>query len=522
MYLHGLISSHMNTNFQDYNQQQNWLFPPSIEELIPADHPVRVVNGLIEQLDLTLLIKEYSREGKPSYHPKMMLKVMVYAYMDNTYSSRKIEKAMRENINFMWLSAQQVADHNTIARFRSKKLKTIFKDIFKQVVLLLAEEGLITLKEVFTDGTKIESLAGRYTFVWGNAIKTRKEKMTEQLEAMWEYAQSIADEEDSDPTPPDFKKIDKEKVEKTAREIEKIIGKNPKATSKAKAKLRYIQKNFSRNLDKYREQEEILAGRGSYSKTDPDATFMRMKDDHMQNGQLKPGYNVQVSSESQFVIHYTLHQSTNDLGTLRPHLEAFEYLYEFLPQQLTADAGYGSEENYGLLEQKEIETYVKYNTFDKEQGILKSKRKKKNEDFHRDKLYYDHQQDQYICPMGQHMKKIGERKRKTKSGHQQTSSIYSAQNCQGCPLRGVCFRAKGNRIVERNHALERHKEKVRENLLSEIGELKRKQRTADVEPVFAHIKSNRNFKRFTHIGIEKAELEFGLHALAHNLRKKSA
>lgn len=231
---------------------------------------------------------------------------------------------------------------------------------------------------------------------------------------------------------------------------------------------------------------------------------------------------MQVSSESQFVIHYTLHQTTNDLNTLKIHLNAFENLYKFLPQQLTADAGYGSQENYEFLEQKQIDTYVKYNTFDKEQGILKSKRKKINEDFHRDNLFYNEELDQYTCPMGQVMEKIGERKRKTKSGYLQTSSAYSAQNCQGCPLRGTCFKAKGNRVVERNHALEKHKEKVRKNLLSEIGEIKRKQRTADIEPVFAHIKSNRNFKRFTHKGIDKAELEFGLHALAHNLRKKSA
>ena len=133
----------MRIKFKDYNQQQNWLFPPSIEELIPEDHPVRVVNGVIEQLDLEPLIIAYSKDGQPSYHPKMMLKVMVYAYMDNTYSSRKIEKAMRENINFMWLVNNQVADHNTIARFRSQKLKGVFKDIFKQVALLLAEEGFI-------------------------------------------------------------------------------------------------------------------------------------------------------------------------------------------------------------------------------------------------------------------------------------------------------------------------------------------------------------------------------------------
>ena len=124
--------------------------------------------------------------------------------------------------------------------------------------------------------------------------------------------------------------------------------------------------------------------------------------------------------------------------------------------------------------------------------------------------------------MGQPMDKIGQKNRKTKTGHIQTSSLYQAKNCNACPLRGTCFKAKGNRIVERNHNLERHKEKIRKNLLSEIGERKRKQRTADVEPVFAHIKSNRNFKRFTHYGIEKCELEFGLHALAHNMRKKSA
>lgn len=511
----------MSNKFKEYNQQQNWLLPPSIEELIPEDHPVRIVNGVIEHLDIQPLIKAYSKDGQPSYHPKMMLKVMVYAYMDNTYSSRKIEKAMRENINFMWLSNRQVADHNTIARFRSNKLKDVFKDIFKQVVLLLAEEGLVTLKEVYTDGTKIESVAGRYTFVWGNAIKTRKEKMMKQLEEMWEYAQSIADDEDRDPTPPDFKKVEKEKVEQTARKINKILKGNDKASSKAKAKARYIEKNFASNLEKYEQQEKLLGKRSSYSKTDPDATFMRMKEDHMKNGQLKPGYNVQISSEDQFIINYTLHQDTNDIHTLKPHLEHHEYLYQELPQALTADAGYGSQENYELLSNKGIQSYVKFNTFDKEQNT-NGKKKNQKKPFERDRLYYNEKEDHYICPMGQKMEKISEHTKTTKSGYKQTFSKYRAQNCIGCPIRGACFKGKNNRIVERNHNLEHYKQKARENLLSEIGEIKRRKRTADVEPVFAHIKSNRNFKRFTHRGLDKVELEFGLHALAHNIRKKSA
>ncbi|MCP1302244.1 transposase, partial [Chryseobacterium sp. S0630] len=222
---------------------------------------------------------------------------MVFAYMENIYSSRKIEKAMRENVLFMWLSNMNIADHNTIARFRSQKLQTAFKDVFTQVILLLAEEGLITLKQIYTDGTKIEAQAGRYTFVWGKSIKTNKEKMLKQLEELWKYAQGIASDEDKDPEPPEFREINKEKIQKTVESINKKL-KGSKITdkkggAKAKAKLNYIRNNFEKNLDKYQQQEEILAERGSYSKTDTDATFMRMKEDHMKNGQLKPAYNAQ-------------------------------------------------------------------------------------------------------------------------------------------------------------------------------------------------------------------------------------
>lgn len=509
----------MGYRIRAYDQQQNWLFPPSIEELIPADHPVRVVNAVIEQINITPLLETYSREGHPSYHPKMMLKVMVYAYMDNIYSSRKIEKALLENINFMWLSGRQRVDHNTIARFRSNKLQNVFKDIFKQVVLLLADEGLVTLKRVYTDGTKIESVAGRYTFVWGNAIKTNKEKMSKQLEEMWAYAQSIADDEDRDPEPPCFKQLGPEKVERTAEQINQLLKAKSK-DGKRKAKARYIQKHFPTNLRRYQQQEEILQGRSSYSKTDPDATFMRMKDDHMQNGQLKPGYNAQISTENQVIVNYTLHQDPNDIHTLKPHLAHHQALYDECPQELTTDAGYGSEENYELLEEKGITGYVKYNTFDREQGNVRGRKSKSP--FERDALYYNEEDDFYVCPMGQRMEKSGEKHTQTKSGYPQVYHLYTAKRCRGCPIRGLCFKGKDNRTVERNHNLERHKQGARERLTSEIGQIRRKQRTADVEPTFAQLKHNRNFKRFTLKGLAKVEVEFGLHALAHNLKKLTA
>ncbi|UWX65846.1 IS1182 family transposase [Empedobacter stercoris] len=510
-------------NFKHYNQRQTALFPYSFDDLISEKHPVRVVDQVVESINIQPLLKAYSKEGNPGYHPKMLLKVMIYAYMSNVYSSRKIELAIRENINFMWLTGMSTVDHNTINRFRSDKLKDSFKEIFKQVVMMLAEEGLISMKQIYTDGTKIEAQAGRYTFIWGKSIKTNKAKMLTQLEELWNYAQSISNDDDPDTEPPQFKEISQEVIQKTVEQIDTKLSGNEKASKKSKAKLRYIKQNFEKNLRKYEEQEAILGGRNSYSKTDPDATFMRMKEDHMQNGQLKPGYNAQISTENQIIINYTLHQNPTDTKTLKPHLENLKETYgaEIFKkiENITADAGYGSEENYDYLEKEELTAYVKYNTFEKEQD---KNYQKKHKTFRKENLYYNQEEDYYVCPIGQKMHKTHESTKTTQAGYIQQLSHYQAQNCEGCPLRGVCFKAKGNRSIERNHNLERHKEKIRELLTSQTGIQKRKQRSADVEPVFAQMKHNNNFRRFSLKGIQKTELEFGLMALAHNLRKKIA
>ena len=234
--------------------------------------------------------------------------------------------------------------------------------------------------------------------------------MLKQLEELWKYAQSIASDEDKDPEPPEFREINKEKIQKTVESInQKLKGSkmaDKKGGAKAKAKLNYIRNNFEKNLDKYQQQEEILAERGSYSKTDTDATFMRMKEDHMKNGQLKPAYNAQITTENQFILNYTLHQTPAHTNTLASHLENFkdnigqEKFYEI--ESLTADAGYGSEENYELLEKLETEAFVKYNTFDKEQD---ENYQSKNKTFSKEHLHYNREKDFYVCPMGQRMEK---------------------------------------------------------------------------------------------------------------------
>jgi len=501
--------------FKQYAPNQTLLLPPNLEELIEAHHPVRTVNSVIEKLNTKPLMKQYKGGGTSSYHPKMLLKILVYSYLNNSYSSRKIEAGCKENIHLMWLSGMSRPDHNTINRFRSERLKNVLKEIFAQVVMLLSQSGQVSLKEIYVDGTKMEAQANRYTFVWGNAIKTSKERIKKQLEELWQYTQQVAAEELQEETPTEFKEINPEKVKQTIEKIDEAL-KDKTVNKKVKQKINYARKNWVKNLEKYQEQEKILGKRNSYSKTDKDASFMRMKEDHMKNGQLKPAYNLQISTRDQFILNYTIHSNPNDTNTLQEHIEEFEKLYHQTPDELTADARYGSQENYQLLEDKDIDAYVKDNYFDKDQ------RKNKGNDFRPSQLHYNSQKDCYYCPIGQEMRNIGTSKKKTANGLVQILTHYQAQRCEGCPMRGVCHKAKGNRIIEVNHSFNELKDKARGRLLSERGLYHRSKRPVDVEPVFANIKHNKNFKRFMLRGKMKVQIEIGLIAMAHNLMKMAA
>jgi transposase len=499
--------------FKDYSPNQILLLPPSLEEMIDPNHPVRVVNQVIDNLDIDLLIKKYQGGGCSSYHPRLMLKILVYGYLTNLYSSRKIEQAVTQNIHFMWLSGMSYPDHNTINRFRSDRLKGVLREVFSQVVLLLVEKGIITLKEAYLDGTKIEANANRYSFVWGRSITKSKDRIKKQLTELWAYAESVAREELENNEPDGFEKIDQESVLRTINSIDKALRDKP-INKKVKQKLNYAKKNWPENLKKYEQQEKTLGNRNSYSKTDPDATFMRMKEDHMLNGQLKPGYNWQISTENQYILGYTIHQNPTDTTTLPAHMETLKENLGCTPEVLVADAGYGSEENYEYLEKNGIEAFVKYGYFHIEQG-----KKWKSDPFKVDNLLYDPDNDCYTCPSGKKMSFIREETQTTDNGFKQTRRIYRAQNCNDCPLRSKCHNQKGNRIIGININLNRHKSIIRERLNSERGRRYRSQRPVDVEAVFGIIKGNRNYRKFLLRGIENVEIEVGLLALSHNLGK---
>ncbi len=503
--------------FKPYHQDQSYLLPPSLEEMIEKKHPVRVVNSVIEQINIKPLEKQYKGGGASSYSPRMLLKVLVYSYLRNIYSSRKMEEMTKENIHMMWLSGMSRPDHHTMNRFRSERLKEVLREIFSQVVTMLVENGQLSIKELYIDGTKLEANANKYTFVWGKTIKKNKDRIKEQLKELWDYTQKIAEEEKLDETEIEFEEINPEKVKETIVKINEAL-KEKEVSKKIKQKLSYAKKQWPKNLEKYKKQEEILGKRNSYSKTDKDATFMRMKEDAMKNGQLKAGYNVQISSNNQYVVNYSIHQKPSDTTTLPSHMEEHKIMYGENPEVVVADAGYGSEENYTYLENNEVEAYIKYNNFDNEQ----KKRRQEVKPFATEKLNYNESKDCFYCPMGQPMERIGQRIRKSENNYDRQLVMYQAKNCEGCHLREVCHNQKGNRIIEISHMGNYLRKKAKDKLESEKGIYYRKKRGADVEPIFANMKQNKNFRRFLLRGLEKVSVEIGLVAMAHNLSKWAA
>jgi len=209
------------------------LFPPNLDEMVSEGHPVRIVDSIIDKVDIQSILDTYSGGGTSGYHPRMLLKVLIYAYLKNIYSSRQIEEALKENIHFMWLSGMSKPDHNTINRFRGKRLDGNLKEIFASVVQMLSEQGYLSIKEIYIDGTKVEANANRYTFVWGKAIATQKQKMKEQLEQIWAHVQSVYENEKDLPPTPDFEEISAEKVEQAIAQINEAL-KNKEVSTEVK------------------------------------------------------------------------------------------------------------------------------------------------------------------------------------------------------------------------------------------------------------------------------------------------
>jgi len=496
--------------YKQYNKGEILLFPPSIDSMVPEESPARLVDYIVDQLDIKELLCTYKGGGTSSYHPRMLLKVIFFAYMNNVYSCRKIARLLRENVLYIWLSGNQQPDFRTVNNFRSRRLKDTINRLFTQVVLMLSDMGVLSLRELYVDGTKIEARANKYTFVWRKSTERYRDRLTARIDGILrQIEEGIAqdDEPDDDPTTP----VDRESIKKR---IDRINREN--LSREQDKQVREVENKMLPKLEEYDEKLAILGDRNSYSKTDHDATFMRMKEDAMNNGQTKPGYNLQIGTSRQFITDLALYPNPTDTLTITDFIDRFSSQYGHEPQEVTADSGYGSEENYEYFNEHGITAYVKYNYFHKEQHSPM-----RDNPFIVGNMHYNEQDDYFVCPMGQHMRHTGSSVKTNEHGFKSYIDHYTASNCEGCPLRCRCHNAKGNRVISVNHRLDRLKRTARELLLSEEGLKRRSRRPIEPEAVFGQMKYNMGYKRFRHVGERLCNMDINIFAIAFNILKLS-
>ena len=507
--------------FKDYHQHQIQLLPPSLEELIPQKHLVRIINQLVDSLAIEALERPYKGGGTTSYHPKMMLKVIIYAYCTKVYSCRQIADSLQTSIPFMWLAASQRPTFKTINNFRSVIMKDLIEEVFGQVLTMLFEAGYIKLENYFVDGTKLRADANKDSHVWAANTKRYKaglnkrikellteiDQLNEQEDAFYGDKHLEAYGEDSELTSEqiqEYVKAINQKVNHRQAE-EKITAQQAR---KGKSQARQLAKHGDK-LATYEQQEKLLNGRNSYSKTDPDATGMRMKD-----GQLLPTYNIIEGSENQFIVNYTIHQTSGEAKEFVPHIKELARFTEQRPKNVIGDAAYGSEENYTYLQENGLGNYLKYS------GIYFEKSAKSKENpFHKDNFAYDAHQDQFTCPANKAVEFQYETRTRTKSGYEREIRVYECSSCSSCPLAQACKRGKNNRQIKFSPTFEGYKKQVKENLSSELGMSLSKERSVAAETPFGDIKHNMGYRRFRLRGLEKVHIEWGLVSIAHNLRK---
>ena len=501
--------------YKHYNTKQQQ-FVLNYEYGVEKYHIAKIISDFIDTVDEEVFIDNKINEvGRKAYHPRMMIKILLFAYSRKTFSGRNIELMINENLPMMWLAQGEKISYRTINRFRaSEKMDKILSELYSKFITTLQEENLIQQNEIFIDGTKLEANANKYSFVWKKATENYNKKLDTKVKTMYleqikPYVKKAIFEENQELTVEDIKELSEE-IEKT---IEKIEDKQEvKTLTKIKKKL---DTDFMPRKEKYEMYLEKLRGRNSFSKTDEDATFMRTKEDHMKNGQLKPCYNLQIATENQYTLAYELYQTAGDTRTLLPFLSSLsEKILEPL-KNIVADAGYGSEENYTeIIDTFEKVPLIPYGTMEKEK-----KKKFKNDKTNRINWNYNEKYDYYTDHNGVVFSFKTIAARKNTSGYMRDVRVYEADSWQKTEkLIELSKTPKGSqRRIEVNLTWEYYKEYVKRELLEKQDIYRR--RKIEVESVFGHLKANLGMPKFTVRGKKNASNQVGLALFALNMKK---
>ena len=563
-----MISNKYYNEFFELGQQKiNFSF---FELHLPDDDPVYTLKKVLEDIDFSSLLARYSSKGRSGYNPIMMYALVTYANMRGIRSVDRIVELCERDLAFIWLAKGQKPKRDAFYEFKGDKLTAeVLDDLNYQFLRRLKKEGLITLEALYIDGTKIEANANRYTFVWRGSINYHLAVLLDTIDGLYTKYNTLLSENDygqkyelgnaqmfiiegMDKVRAVIEKNRKRKLTthkklpnnttieidncspleilKLQKNLSKIAdGEGIEFVSgkgKRKSEIQQLYEELEhcgKRLMEYKECFEIMGkDRNSYSKTDLEATFMRMKEDHMLNGQLKPAYNVQIAVENYFIIHGYVSNDRTDYNTLIPvvdkHIKAFGEVLE----EVTADSGYCSEKNLLYLKQNKITSYIKLQDHEKRKTRAYaediSKYYNMTTQVFEDELYY-------ICHDGRELRHI-RTEEKEQDGYTQTLEVYGCADCRGCEHKAKCLYKYNpdkdpdkNKVMKINEQWEELKEESHANVQSEKGILNRQIRSIQTEGHFGDIKENENFRRFNYRSTEKVYKEFMLYAIGRNINK---
>ena len=429
-------------------------FPFEIELKIEKSDPVMLLSQYVEEMDLTDLYSTYERIRENQATPRQLLKILLYRYMNREYSSRAIETRCKRDINFMYLLEDNPApDHSTIARFRSLHFSLCAEKLLAQMSEFLFEIGEISGKNLFVDGTKIESCANKYTFVWKKAVTKNLARLLENIAAL---VQSCEEEygikiiHGNEVHLKHVKRLRKKLYALKKREKVVFVHGIGKRKHPVQKSIELLEKYMDK-LKEYTQKLYKCGKRNSYSKTDEDATFMRLKEDAMLNGQLKPAYNLQHGVDSEYIVWLTIGSQPTDTTTLISFIKTMEEHLSFKYQKIIADAGYESEENYLFLEENNQLSFIKPANYE-----ISKTRKYRNDISRVENMEYIEDSDCYICKNQRILSKQYVRNSKTKTGYKREFTVYKCEDCSDCPFKRDCIKGNNCKIPfeERNKVLQ--------------------------------------------------------------------
>lgn len=497
-------------------------FPVFCADYLDICDPVLAFDRIMEEIEVGQYLKAepYHRTGRPGYNRVKMLKTILYGFMDSGYASlRELEDRCKVNIRYMYLMDYERPSYRSFSYFINEELTDTVEEIFRAVMEHIRKKDHVDMEHVYIDGTKFEANANKYTWVWKKATEKSRYRLYGKITALLQEIQEslsytgIRIETNTEYTPEGLEAIlDRYAYICRIDESRFVYGTGHRKSTEQRQYE--ALKGYIRKLKEYVQKIRICGEeRNSYSKTDHDATFMRVKTDYMGNDQLLPAYNVQLAVADEYIVAADVLQYRSDMDCFIPLMERFHRLYGFYPRYPVADAGYGSYNNYLYCEEHGMEKYMKFAMYEKE---IKDETYR-SDPFRAVNFQRDRDGD-LICPNG---KKFHFAYRRPVRGNRygRQEEYYTCEDCGGCPYAGECKKTDQNRTIRMNEELSAMHREVIENLESIHGALLRMNRSIQSEGTFGILKFDRCYDRIVRRSLESVKLEIYLVSLGHNLYK---